>query len=131
MTQKFIVDDLGELLALQRVFREAKFCTEPDDTEISDSPVVARLYELVIATLVAKELEIGREDAGVRWREWLRTSELRDEWHAAMRRAKADGRWRSFSAGEQIEHAKLLLSPFVLSRDDIEKFVSEVNRSSK
>ncbi|MDH5206521.1 MAG: hypothetical protein OEW36_12755, partial [Hylemonella sp.] len=60
MTQKFIVDDLGELLALQRVFREAKFCTEPDDTEISDSPVVARLYELVIATLVAKELEIGR-----------------------------------------------------------------------
>jgi hypothetical protein len=44
MDHIFVVDDLGELLALQRVFREAKFCLEPDDVEISDSPVVARLF---------------------------------------------------------------------------------------
>lgn len=66
MSNAFVVEDLGELLALQRVFREAKFCTEPDDVEVSDSPIVAKLFERLIATLVAQAVE--RDGEGARQR---------------------------------------------------------------
>jgi hypothetical protein len=36
-------DEYHELVAMQRVFREAKFCLEPDDEDISGSPIVAKL----------------------------------------------------------------------------------------
>ena len=128
MTNIFIVDDLGELLALQRVFREAKFCNEPDDVEVSDSPVVARLFERLIATLVDAEVACDGEVAAFRWRRWLEIDESRDEWRASIRRARADARWLTFSGDERDEYVRLLLSPFSLTPETILKFVSEVNQ---
>jgi hypothetical protein len=131
MSKAFIVDDLGEMLALQRVFREAKFCAEPDDVEVSDSPVVARLFERLIATLVANEVERGGEDAKLRWTQWLAIDESRDEWAAAIRRANADVRWATFSSNERIEYVRLLLSPFVLSPSVVDRFISTVKRAKE
>lgn len=128
MSNSFVVDDLSELLALQRVFREAKFCTEADDVEVSDSPVVAKLFERLIKTLVAQEVERDGEDARQRWVQWLAIDESRDEWNAALRRAKADTRWAKFSPDERIEFAKLLLSPFTLSPEVIDRFALAVNQ---
>jgi hypothetical protein len=129
MSKIFVVDDLSELLALQRVFREAKFCTEADDTEISDSPVVARMFERLIATLVATEVGHGDESARLRWARWLAIDESRDEWAAAVRRARADTRWATFSSDERVEYVSLLLSPFTLSPEVIDRFVSSVNQA--
>lgn len=129
MSNVFVVDNLGELLALQRVFREAKFCTEPDDVEVSDSPVVAKLFERLVATLVAQEVERDGEAARQRWAQWLAIDESRDEWDAAIRRARADARWATFSIAERVEYVRLLLSPFTLSSEVIDRFVSVVNQS--
>ncbi len=131
MSNAFVVDDLGELLALQRVFREAKFCTEPDDVEVSDSPVVAKLFERLIATLVAHEVERGGEDARQRWAQWLAIDESRDEWDAAIRRARSDARWATFLTDERIEYVNLLLSPFTLSPEVVDRFVLAVNQSNE
>lgn len=131
MSKAFVVDDLGELLALQRVFREAKFCTEPDDVEVSDSPVVAKLFERLIEALVAREVERYGEAARQRWAHWLAIDESRDEWHAAIRRVKTDVRWAKFSMAERIEYVRLLLSPFTLAPRVVDKFVSAVNQSKE
>jgi hypothetical protein len=48
----FKVENLVESRALQRVFREAKFCTVADDEEISTSPIVAAMFDRVMEVLV-------------------------------------------------------------------------------
>lgn len=128
MSKTFVVNDLAELLALQRVFREAKFCIEPDDVEVADSPVVARMFERLIEVLVANDVERGGEDARLRWAQWLAIDESRDEWAAAIRRASADARWATFSADERTEYVSLLLSPFTLTPELINRFVSFVDQ---
>lgn len=125
----FTVDTLTELLVLQRVFREAKFCTEPDDTEISDSPIVANLFERLMTALVAEQVARDGEDAAHRWVWWRAIDESRDEWAAALRRAKAAPRWPSLSDDERAEYIRLLLSPFTVSPDIIQRFTSAVNRA--
>ena len=131
MSSAFVVHDLGELLALQRVFREAKFCTEPDDVEVSDSPVVAKLFERLVATLVAHEVERDGEGARQRWTQWLAIDESRDEWNAAIRRARSDDRWATFPIDERREYVRLLLSPFTLSPEIVDRFVLAVNQSKE
>lgn len=127
MTNAFIVDSPDELLALQRVFREAKFSTEPDDIEVSDSPIVAGLFERLMAVLINHEVARDGEAARQRWIEWLTIDESRDEWLAAVRRAKADARWSLFADGERLTYIKVLLSPFTLTPELIQKFVFAVN----
>ncbi|WCM94561.1 hypothetical protein M5C99_07615 [Acidovorax sp. NCPPB 2350] len=128
MSHAFVVDDPGELLALQRVFREAKFCTEPDDVEVSDSPVVAKMFERLVSTLVAHEIERDGEAARQRWTRWLEIDESRDEWDAAIRRARTDARWTSFSIEERNEHVRLLLSPFTSTQEVVDRFILAVNQ---
>ena len=129
MSNSFIVSDFGELLALQCVFREAKFGIEPDDVDISDSPIVARLFERLIETLIAQELAINGEDAKQRWTRWLEIDESRDEWDAAVERAKADERWHEFSSAQRKEYVRLLLSPFILSPNIFDRFILAVDNS--
>lgn len=128
MNKAFSVEDLGELLAIQRVFREAKFCTEPDDVEIADSPVVAKLFQRLMNTLVEREVERDGEIARARWTSWLAIDDSRDEWTAAVRRARADARWPSFSPHQRTEFVTLLLSPFTVSPETIKRFILDVNQ---
>jgi len=128
MTKAFVVDDLSELLALQRVFREAKFCREPDDVEVSDSPLVANLFGRLISVLLAQEVERDGEEARQRWTRWLAIDETRDEWDAAIRRVRADARWPAFSVNERIEYVRLLLSPFTLGPGMVERFIAAASQ---
>ncbi len=130
MNNPFVVENLSELFALQRVFREAKFCVEPDDVEVADSPVVAKLFQRLIATLVAHEIERDGEGARQRWAEWLAIDESLDEWGASIRRARTNTLWDTFSVDERKEYVKLLLSPFTLTPDGVDRFILAVNRAT-
>ena len=114
-TKAFIVTDVDELFALHRAFREAKFCIEPDDTEVSDSPVVARLFERLMEVLITAEVDREGETARQRWEQWLALDESRDEWAAATSRAKNELACHDFSAAERREYVAVLLMPFRLS----------------
>jgi len=128
ISEAFVVNDPSELLALQRVFREAKFCIEPDDLEISDSPIVSRMFQRLMDALIASEVEREGEHARQRWMQWLVIDESRDEWQAAIRRARAEDRWSKFSRDERISYVRLLLSPFTVSADAIDHFIHTVNQ---
>lgn len=131
MSNIFVVSDPAELVALQRVFREAKFCKEPDDIEVSDSPVVAQLFQRLVAILIEKDVERDGEDARLRWAQWLAIDESRDEWDAAVQRANAEARWATFSPDERFEYLKILLSPFTVTQEVVERFVSAVSHQRK
>jgi hypothetical protein len=126
-TKIFAVNDLHELRVMQRVFREAKFCTESNDDEISSSPVVAKLFTRLMNALIDAEVEVRGEKSRENWTQWLDMSDMsRDEWTAALNRAKKDVHWPSRSTEERIEYSKILFSPFVLSEEKLMEFVASV-----
>lgn len=129
ITNSFVVDDIVELRVMHRVFREAKFCTEADDLEISDSPIVARMFERLIATLLAQEVALEGEVARQSWMRWLAIDESRDEWAAAIRRARVEKQWPTFSNADRTNYVRVLLSPFTASSETIEKFELAVKQS--
>ena len=61
MTSKiFNVSGYYELLALHRALLESQLCGEPNDMDVSASPIIARSHKQLLATLV--DLEIERKD---------------------------------------------------------------------
>lgn len=124
----FTVSNLHELRVMQRVFREAKFCVESDDDEISSSPVVAKLFTQLIDALISTQVEVEGEGARERWTKWLDMSDMsRSEWTAALNRAKSDIHWPNRSDEERMEYSKILLSPFVLSEERLRDFIESVS----
>jgi hypothetical protein len=129
-SKSFLVSDLNELYALHRVFREAKFCTEPDDVEVSPSPIVAKLFERVMTAIIAASEEAEGERARDSWARWINMDdEERDEWKAALLRAKRESDWHKFSNDKRREYATLLFAPFKLSSEKMNRFISQVAES--
>jgi len=127
ISKQFIVDELSELRAMQRVFREAKFCIEADDDEISESPVVASLFRRLMVSLIEAEVITSGESARKSWEAWLSMDDPnRDEWSAALRRARKQSKWEGLTLDEKRAYAKLLLSPFLLSDRMTQLFLESV-----
>ena len=129
-TKTFSVNGERELMVMQRVFREAKFCTVPDDDEISDSDIVASMFSRLINVLieVVVEVEARGESGRADWQAWLKMDNpRRSEWGAARLRAKRKKSWPLMSDMERTEYVRLLFSPFILSQKEIDQFVGEVN----
>ncbi len=116
-----------ELRALMRVFREAKFCLVPDDTEVSESPIVARMFKNVIENLIEIESSGGNIAAKERWERWLTIDENRDEWTAATNRAITSINWPTMTLSDRENYVAILLSPFNVSNELVSKFVTTVN----
>ncbi|GLK89769.1 hypothetical protein [Pseudomonas turukhanskensis] len=129
MTAKtFIVSDMRELMVMQRVFREAKFCTVPDDDEISDSDIVAALFSRLMNALIEVEVEVMGESARADWQAWLTMDDpMRSEWSAVRLRAQRKKTWPVMSDMERNEYVRLLFAPFIMSQKEIDQFVGEVN----
>lgn len=129
-SKSFLVSDLNELYALHRVFREAKFCTEPGDVEVSPSPIVAKLFERVMEAIIAVSEEAEGEPARETWARWINMDdEARDEWQAALLRAKRESNWHKFSDDKRREYATLLFAPFKLSSEKMDRFISQIAES--
>ncbi|MGO4550254.1 hypothetical protein AB4059_04015 [Lysobacter sp. 2RAF19] len=128
MTSKpFLVHDVQELRTMQRVFREAKFCTEADDDEVSESPTVARLFERLMASLIDAEVAISGDSARDEWNKWLlMTDSSRDEWAAALGRARKNRMWQTWTEKEKKACIRTLFSPFVLSDSMVDSFLVSV-----
>jgi hypothetical protein len=126
-TRAFTVNEPRDLHALQRVFREAKFSDIPNDDEVSSSPVVAALYRQLLDVLIEAEVARSGESARARWQLWLQMDPGRDEWRAAMHRAKTCAKWPVWTDDERFGFVRLLFSPFLLGSELESKFVEEVS----
>jgi len=62
MDTLFSTNDKWELLALHRVFIEAKFSEDPNDRDILASPIVCKMYERIFSELKKSE---------EKWDDWL------------------------------------------------------------
>lgn len=131
MGKAFTVNDPVELLALQQVFQEAKFSSDATDADIAHSPVVSRLFERLVATLMANDIEREGDAAQLRWSQWLLLDETRSEWAVAMRRACTDEHWAGLSLQQRAEYVQVLLSPFTLPTEGTDRFIRVVSHANQ
>ena len=125
----FSVDSYIELQALQRVFREAKFCFDPSDLEISPSPVVARMYGRLIAVLVDVNVEKYGESSREDMIRWLTIDPTRSEWQVAVSRARGDETWRNLTDAELSVYIETLFAPFIISPELIAQFMLAIRET--
>jgi hypothetical protein len=126
--KSFEVSDVYELRVMQRIFREAKFCTVADDDEISDSPIVASLFSRLMAALIEAEVAVGGENVRQSWDRWLiMDNPLRQEWTSARKRAQENQMWHTMTEPEKLAYIELLFSPFMLPDNAKKQFLTEVN----
>jgi len=132
MTDKFfLVTNINELRALQRVFREAKFCPEAGDDEITESPIVATLFSQLMDALIAAETAIDGPQAKKRWENWLvMDNPLRDEWKAVRQRLKLSERWPRMNMDEKRAYILTLFKPFHVPESKLDLLMAEVDNSS-
>jgi hypothetical protein len=124
----FEVNSYGELLALQRVFLEAKFADAPVADELIMSPFVADMWLRVIRELQKVQTENGKPEAQSGWEQWLK-EKIRvgcREWDIAVERTKRHFQSPRWSPDEKKKNAALVFSPFVLSEEAIQKFIIQV-----
>lgn len=115
-----------ELIAMQRVFREAKFCFSPSDNEISASPVVSDLFDRLMDALIESDVATKGESAREQWDAWLAINENREEWGVALERARNSLEWQSLDESQKLAYAKELLRPFNCGPVQLEQFVRMV-----
>lgn len=119
---RFETHNLSELMALQRVFREAKFSFDPDDSELSTSPIVNAMFCRVMEELIAAQSE---EDPASkeRWNTWLRLSSNRDEWIVSAKRAAMLPGWLNLDAYSKCEIMKAVICPFNVSDSQLQQLI--------
>lgn len=117
-----VITDLTELVALDKVLREAKFSDSPNDPVIAASPIVADLARRVRAAHDLRTFGLAdRPDPehmiGPSWREWA----------VSVRRARELTDWHSWDQVAKARVARDLLSPFGVSDESLLLFVNEVD----
>ncbi len=125
---KFEVNDIVELRVMHRIFREAKFCLEPDDLEVSASPIVAKLYLRLMDTLILSEEVLEGASARLKWNEWLTIDDTRAEWKVAIGRARMEERWEKWTYQKKFDYVSDLLTPFITTKENIDHFIKTVSK---
>ena len=122
----FKVSEYYELVALHRALLESQFCDEPNDTDVSASPIIAKLHKQLLESIVALEIERKGLEAESAWSDWLQIDAERREWTVALKRANRETRWNEWDFKEKKDYVYDLLSPFKVSDDLVEEFISQV-----
>lgn len=117
-----VITDPAELVALDKVLREAKFSDSPNDPVVAASPIVADLARRVRAALDVRTFGVAdrpdREDMiGPTWREWT----------VSVREARKLTAWHSWDQEAKALVARDLLSPFGVSDESVLQFIQEVD----
>jgi len=122
----FNVSDYYELLALHRALLESQFCDEPNDMDVSASPLVAKLHKQLLETLVDVEVERNGVEAKIAWAEWLEIDVERREWKVALKRAKGERLWAEWNYDAKRAYVYDLLSPFAVDDKLVGEFIKQV-----
>ena len=120
---RLVVDDLSELVALDKALREAKFSQMPRDPAIAMSPIVADLSRRVRGALNLRLL--GAPDPAER------EGQIRPtwpEWRSSIQRAQESDQWRTWTRARKLDVARDLLSPFGVADELLQEFVDAVDR---
>lgn len=115
---KIEITDYYVMLGLHRALLEAKFHQNPDNVEVSLSPIIADFCNELADNLTKMD---GRWD---NWRKLENQSFYRER---AVSNALRDNRWSKMSREEKVKITKNILSPFKATEEEIECFIREVD----
>jgi len=125
MTIKSVtIDDVYDLLALQKGLMEARFCSQPYDPGVSGSPNLAKIHRSVIAALRGANMPGGLSPDS--WDKWLVIDDSRREWGIAVDRARNHSLWSRMTDAERRALATDLLAPFAVDDEVLGKFLRAV-----
>jgi hypothetical protein len=124
-SNKFIVSDYYELLALHRALLESQFCDEPNDMDVSASPIIAKLHKQLLNSLIEADVERKGDEAKAAWDEWLKIDTERREWIVAIKRAKNESHWTEWDDYAKRTYVHNLLSPFDFDDKLVDLFINQ------
>lgn len=124
----FSTQSHAENLALLRAVIEAKFHSQPNDTDVPGSAILARLAERLRDVVVAEEVRREGTTAAKRWQRWAAITPSRPEWSAALQFAAESWRdvWNNWSGDERIAAATWLMSPYEPEPTQLDVFLKAV-----
>ncbi|WP_159455431.1 hypothetical protein [Pseudobacteriovorax antillogorgiicola] len=105
---------------------EAKFNEDPNDLDISASPLASKITKRVVEALVEYDTQMKGESARERWINWLMISPKRREWAIAEKYAQKDRQFKSLNKGEKIQFVRDLFSPFEIQEEQVEHFIQSI-----
>ena len=116
------VHGVHELVALDKVLREAKFSEQPYDSAIAGSPIVAELARRTRAALQQGVPTSGAADE---------VQPGQREWTISLGTARRARLWSDWSQHEKRGYVRDLLSPYDVSDASVDRFINEVEGSPK
>jgi len=132
MSNALVVTDYFILLALHKAILEVKFSDNQTSLELFGSPFLASAANQITEILIAKEAALDIGSSNESWKKWRAIDESRREWGIAIiRTAQHSTIWRSWTDEERKDFARIALSPFTVSEQLLNVFVTQVNHSSQ
>lgn len=126
----FEVWDEYELIALWRLVAEAKFQSNPDDTDLWGSPYVHALSKRIGDAL----LRCANTKAGavrhLEWRASLESNVVLPVVKKNLQRDATNAAWKAFSQAEKIAYLRGCVAPFEVSDALAEQLIREAEASA-
>lgn len=124
--RELTISSYYDLLALHRVILEAKFNPNPNDSDISASPIVSRIANEIVSKLIVQGEEKSKYIGVKKWQVWRKIDPARREWTIALQRASERRDWDQSSHLEQSNLIRNILAPFEITEDLEVQFRSEL-----
>lgn len=118
-----------ELLALWRLVAEAKFQSDPDDTDLWGSPYVHALSKRIGDALLQGANNKGSAVRHLEWRASLESNVVLPVVKKNLQRDAANAAWKAFSQNEKIAYLRGCVAPFEVSDALAEQLIREAESS--
>jgi hypothetical protein len=132
-TMAFVVAEDHELHALLKTLLEAKFNPDPQNPEVSASPVVAELCRRAVAAVVEAERAAGRIDRAGRTIAWFRDVRGHSALEVVRRRIDETATlavWKEWTNERRRDFIRMLLSPFEADEEIVNELLEAATRAN-
>lgn len=122
------ITDYFTILNLHKALLEAKFHLNPDNINVSSSPIIAEFCDKLVDVLEKMDEERNEKNVG-KWDDWRLLKNQSFYRDRAIINAKLNDRWTKMNDEEKRKTVKNLLSPFKATEEEINLIVQEVDDS--
>lgn len=123
---KIEIKDYYVILNLHKALLEAKFHLNPDNINVSFSPIVADFCNQLVDVLTIIDEEKDKKNVG-KWDNWRMLKNQSFYRDRALKNAISDNRWRKIDKEEKVNITRNLLSPFKATDEELESFIRDVD----
>lgn len=126
MEVKIELKDYFTILNLHKALLEAKFHENPDNENVSSSPIIADICNKLVDALTEMDEEKNEKNIG-KWDNWRMLKNQKFYKDRAMKNAVMNSRWKKMSEDEKLKATINMLSPFIATEEEVKCFIKEVD----